>query len=257
MKVVILAGGRGTRISEETETIPKPMVEIGGKPVLWHIMKTYSHYGYHDFVLCLGYKGYIIKEYFSHYFLHMTDVTIDMTSNDIKIHSRFSEPWKVTLVDTGLETMTGGRLKRVQNYVENKPFLMTYGDGLADIDLKAAIESHKKSNTLATITAVQPLGRFGSLDINASNKVESFFEKPKGDKVWINAGYFILEPKIFDYIKNGDASVWEKDPLEKLAAEGQLNAFKHQGFWKPMDTLRDKVELENMWKTGKAPWKVW
>ena len=257
MKVVILAGGRGTRISEETETIPKPMVEIGGKPVLWHIMKTYSHYGFNDFVLCLGYKGYVIKEYFSHYFLHMTDLTIDMASNNTKIHSQFSEPWKVTLVDTGLDTMTGGRLQRVQNYLENKPFLMTYGDGLANIDIKAAIESHKKNNALATITAVQPLGRFGSLNINTSSKVESFFEKPKGDNVWINAGYFILEPKIFDYIRGGDASVWEKEPLEKLASDGQLSAFKHSGFWKPMDTLRDKIELENMWKTGKAPWKVW
>jgi glucose-1-phosphate cytidylyltransferase len=256
MKVVILAGGRGTRISEETNTIPKPMVEIGGKPILWHIMKIYSHYGINDFVVCLGYRGYLIKEYFSHYFLHMNDITIDMSSNDIKIHTTSSEAWKVTLVDTGLETMTGGRIKRVEKYVGKEPFMLTYGDGVGNVDLKALIEFHRKQGMMATITAVQPVGRFGSLDIGANDTIHSFMEKPKGDNRWINAGFFVLEPGAFDYISN-DTTTWEREPLENIARNGQLNAYKHNGFWKPMDTLRDKIELETMWQAGKAPWKVW
>lgn len=256
MKVVILAGGMGTRISEETNVIPKPMIEIGGKPILWHIMKTYSHYGFNEFVICLGYKGYIIKEYFSHYFLHMNDMTIDMTNNNVEIHSSSSEPWKVTLVDTGLNTMTGGRIKRIQKYIGSEQFLLTYGDGVADINIKSLIEFHKMKKSYATITAVQPLGRFGSLDISDNEKVVSFLEKPKGDNNWINAGFFVLEPEIFNFIDD-DKMIWEREPLEKLAKEKQLNAYKHSGFWKPMDTLRDKNELESLWQSQKAPWKIW
>jgi glucose-1-phosphate cytidylyltransferase len=256
MKVVILAGGRGTRISEETDTLPKPMVEIGGKPILWHIMKIYSQYGFNEFVICLGYRGYMIKEYFSHYFLHKSDITIDMSNNDIQIHTTASEPWKVTLVDTGLDTMTGGRIKRVEKYVGKETFMLTYGDGVGNVDISALLAFHKQNQKLATITAVQPVGRFGSLDIGDNNEIHSFLEKPKGDNHWINAGYFVLEPGIFKYI-TGDVTTWEREPLEKIAKDGQLNAFKHAGFWKPMDTLRDKIELENLWQNEKAPWKIW
>lgn len=256
MKVVILAGGFGTRLSEETDVKPKPMVEIGGKPILWHIMKTYSHYGYNDFVICLGYKGYVIKEYFANYFLHMADVTFDMEKNKMEVHQKNAEPWKVTLVDTGSETMTGGRIKRVQPYVGNEPFMATYGDGVSDVNIKFLVEYHKKHKKLATMTAVQPMGRFGSLDLGESDIVNSFIEKPKGDGAWINAGFFVFEPEVFDYI-DGDSTVLEKEPLEKLSAKSNLYSFKHNGFWKPMDTLREKHELESLWSSGKAPWMAW
>lgn len=256
MKVVILAGGRGTRISEETQNIPKPMVEIAGKPIIWHIMKIYSYYGFNEFIICLGYRGYVIKEYFSHYFLHMSDVTIDMANNKIDMHSSTSEPWKVTLIDTGAETMTGGRLKRVREYVGNKTFMFTYGDGVADINVKEILECHKRHGKLATVTAVQPLGRFGGLNLNEKDNVLAFQEKPKGDNAWINGGFFVLEPKVFDYIE-GDRTAWEGKPIETLAKENQLVAYKHYGFWKPFDTLREKIELENLWNTGSAPWKAW
>ncbi|MDP3791626.1 MAG: glucose-1-phosphate cytidylyltransferase [Candidatus Omnitrophota bacterium] len=256
MKVVILAGGMGTRISEETSVIPKPMIEVGGKPILWHIMKIYSHYGFNDFIVCLGYKGYIIKEYFSHYFLHTSDVTIDMKKNKVSVHSSSSEPWKVTLVDTGMETITGGRIKRIKKYIGKEPFLMTYGDGVGRIDIRELVRFHRKHKKMATVTAVQPLGRFGSLDVGRSGKVNSFLEKPRGDNNWINAGFFVLEAGIFDYIE-GDSTHWEKEPLENLAKKGHLVAYKHTGFWKPMDTLRDKLELERLWDADKAPWKVW
>lgn len=257
MKVVILAGGLGTRLSEETTSIPKPMVEIGGKPILWHVMKMYSTYGFNDFILCLGYKSYLIKEYFSHYFLHMSDVTLDMKKNKMAIHNTASEPWKVTMIDTGLETLTGGRLKRIEQYVGKEAFMMTYGDGVGDIDIKALLKAHKKSGKLATLSAVQSVGRFGILDIKKDNRVSSFLEKPKGDGAWINVGFFVLEPRIFDYIKKGDKTIWEREPLEKLAKEGRLLAYKHPGFWKCMDTQRDKLELEHIWQSGKAPWKIW
>lgn len=256
MKVVILAGGRGTRLTEETEVIPKPMVEIGGKPILWHIMKIYSRYGFNDFIICLGYKGYMIKEYFSHYFLHMSDVTIDMTNNKIKVHCSDSEPWKVTLVDTGLEAMTGGRLKRIQGYIKNETFMMTYGDGLGDTNIRELVKFHKRKGLTATVTAVQPAGRFGSLDLNRNDQVTSFLEKPRGDYNWINAGFFVLEPEIFKYIES-DSTSWEREPLEGLASDAKLNAYKHMGFWKSMDTLRDKVELERLWQSGNPPWKIW
>ena len=257
MKVVILAGGKGTRISEETEIKPKPMVEIGGKPIIWHIMKIYSHYGFNEFIICLGYLGYIIKEYFSHYFLHMSDITIDMNTNKTKIHTTTSEPWKITLIDTGFDTMTGGRLKRIEKYVGNNTFLMTYGDGISDINIEKLVLTHKKSKKFATLTAVQTASRFGILDINKDNNVKSFLEKPKGESSWINAGFFVLEPEIFEYIKNGDSTIWEREPLENLAKDGQLNAYKHTGFWKCMDTLRDKIELEKLWQSGNPPWKIW
>jgi len=257
MKVVILAGGRGTRISEETEVLPKPMVEIGGKPVIWHIMKLYSHFGFNDFIICLGYRGYMIKEYFSHYFMHMSDVTIDLSKNETKIHTTASEPWKITLVDTGLETMTASRLKRVKKYVGNDTFHLTYGDGLADIDIKKLVQFHRQQKRLATLTAIQNMGRFGVLDIDARGKVSSFLEKPKGEGAWINGGFFVLEPEVFKYIDNNDTVVWEKEPLERLSEEGKLSAFKHTGFWGCMDTLRDKINFEHIWQTGKAPWKLW
>jgi glucose-1-phosphate cytidylyltransferase len=256
MKVVILAGGLGTRISEETVVRPKPMIEIGGRPVLWHIMKIYSHYGYHDFIVCLGFKGYMIKEYFSNYFLHMSDVTFDMKHNTMEIHERYAEPWKVTLVDTGTETMTGGRIKRVAPYIGNEPFMLTYGDGVSDINIAQLVEYHKSHGKLATVTATQPSGRFGSLAIGDSNRVDSFQEKPAGDGSWINGGFFIVEPKILDYIA-GDSTFFEKEPLERLAREGQLMAYKYRGFWYAMDTLRDKNHLESLWEAGKAPWKIW
>jgi glucose-1-phosphate cytidylyltransferase len=256
MKVVILAGGFGTRLSEETDLRPKPMVEIGGKPILWHIMKIYSTYGFNDFIICLGYKGYMIKEYFANYFIHNSDITISLKENTIQVHNNYCEPWRVTLVDTGLNTQTGGRIKRVQKYIGNETFMATYGDGVGDINLRDLLDFHRKHGKYATVTAVQPSGRFGALDINDENLVISFEEKPKGDKVWINGGFFVLEPEIFDYI-DGDDTIWERESLVKLARDGQLVAFKHYGFWKPMDTLRDKRELEELWNSGNPPWKVW
>ena len=256
MKVVILAGGMGTRISEETVVRPKPMVEIGGKPILWHIMKIYSHYGFHDFIICLGYKGYMIKEYFSNYFLHMSDVTFDMRNNSMKVHQQNAEPWNVTLVDTGAETMTGGRIKRVAPYIGNETFMLTYGDGISDVDIKKLLEYHKNHHKLATVTATQPSGRFGALNLDASDKVASFQEKPAGDGSWINGGFFIFEPKVLDLIA-GDDTIFEKEPLEQMARDRELVAYRHHGFWQAMDTLRDKNHLESLWQSGKAPWKVW
>lgn len=256
IKVVILCGGLGTRLSEETNTIPKPMIEIGGKPILWHIMKIFSHYGFNDFVICLGYRGYLIKEYFSHYLLHMSDVTIDMVNNKMDIHSSTSEPWKVTLVDTGIGTMTGGRIKRIQKYIGKETFMLTYGDGVADIDINKLVKTHKRNKKLATLTGVLTAGRFGVLDIQ-KDSVKSFMEKPKGEGNRINGGFFVLEPEIFNYIKKGDATIWERDPLRKLAADGNLVVYKHNGFWKCMDTLRDKVELEEMIEKNEVPWKKW
>ena len=255
MKAVILAGGLGTRISEETHLKPKPMIEIGGKPILWHIMKSYSAYGINEFVICCGYKGYMIKEYFANYFLHTSDVTFDMQNNKMEVHRKFAEPWKVTLVDTGLETMTGGRLKKVENFVENETFCFTYGDGVSDVNISKLIEFHKNNKTISTVTAVQPPGRFGTLDING-NKIISFKEKPAGDGNWINGGYFVLEPSVFNYIKD-DSTIWEREPLERLAQENQLSAFKHEGFWQPLDTLRDKNYLEELWNSDNAYWKNW
>jgi glucose-1-phosphate cytidylyltransferase len=257
MKAVILAGGLGTRLSEETSTRPKPMVEIGGKPILWHIMKMYSHHGIHDFIICCGYKGYVIKEYFANYFLHMSDVTFDMQANTMHVHEKRAEAWKVTLVDTGDESMTGGRLARVGDYLKNEEaFCFTYGDGVGDIDISATIEFHRKHNKWATLTATYPPGRFGALDI-VDSKVMSFKEKPKGDGAMINGGFFVLSPKVLEVIKNGDATIWEQEPLSDLAEMGQLMAYEHHGFWQPMDTLRDKIQLENLWANGKAPWKKW
>jgi len=256
MKVVILAGGRGTRISEETGSIPKPMIEIGGKPIIWHIMKLYSHYGFNDFIICLGYKGYVIKEYFANYFLHSSDIELDLSNNQMNVLGSKAEPWKVTLIDTGLNTMTGGRIKRIKEHVKNGTFLLTYGDGVGDINIKELIAFHKKSGKEATITAVQIAGRFGALNIDSKDCVQSFLEKPNGDGAWINGGFFVLEPDILDYIKD-DATLWEKDPLEKLAIDDELNAYKHTGFWKCMDTLRDKIELEELWEKGNPPWMAY
>ena len=256
MKVVILAGGFGTRLSEETDSRPKPMVEIGERPILWHIMKTYAHFGYKDFVICLGYKGYMIKEYFANYFLHQSDATIDMPKNRIQYHSTKAEPWKVTLVDTGLSTMTGGRLKRVQQYIGERPFHLTYGDGVSDVDIAKLVRFHREHGKLATVTAVMPAGRFGAMTLGGQGQVKSFKEKPGLESSWINGGYFVLQPEIFDRLE-GDDTVWERGPLEQLAETGELRAFKHQGFWKPMDTLRDRRELEQLWRTGTAPWKLW
>ncbi|MBI4707819.1 MAG: glucose-1-phosphate cytidylyltransferase [Candidatus Omnitrophica bacterium] len=256
MKVVILAGGLGTRLSEETELKPKPMVEIGGKPLIWHIMKLYSHYGFDDFLICLGYKGYVIKEYFSNYFLHQSDVTIDMKNNSVHVHNCKTEPWKVTLVDTGLNTMTGGRIKRIKEYINNETFMLTYGDGVSNVNIQKLAEFHKQHKKQATITAVQPLGRFGSMELDTDDKIISFKEKPKGDGAWINGGFFVLEPQIFNYIE-GDDTFWEREPLEQLAKNGQLKAYKHHDFWKPMDTLRDKIELNKLWDSGRAEWQVW
>jgi glucose-1-phosphate cytidylyltransferase len=256
MKAVILAGGLGTRISEETSTRPKPMIEVGGKPILWHIMKTYSTHGIHDFVICCGYKGYVIKEYFANYFLHMSDVTFDMQNNKMEVHQRNAEPWRVTLVDTGEETMTGGRIKRVANYVKDEElFCLTYGDGVGDVNITELIAYHKAQNVKATLTATLPPGRFGALDIEG-NKVNSFVEKPQGDGAMINGGFFVLSPKVIDYIAD-DKTIWEREPLERLAHESDLAAYRHNGFWQPMDTLRDKVHLEELWESGKAPWKIW
>lgn len=256
MKVVILAGGLGTRISEETGTKPKPMIEIGSKPIIWHIMKIYSSYGFNEFIVCLGYKGYVIKEYFSNYFLHQSDVTIDIGKNSMEVHAGKSEDWKVTLVNTGEETMIGGRIKRILPYVKDDPyFALTYGDGVGNVDVPAVIRQHEQSGRLATVTAVQQPGRFGALTYDGE-AVTGFQEKPMGDTGWINGGYFILSPKVGDYIE-GDATVWEQEPMEQLAAEGQLGAYFHRGFWQPMDTLRDKRDLEKLWQSRKAPWKTW
>lgn len=256
MKVVILAGGLGTRLSEETTIKPKPMVEIGGKPILWHIMRIYSHYGFNEFIICLGYKGYLIKEYFANYFLHQSDVTIDLSVNKLEVHNNNAEPWKVTLVDTGDNTMTGGRILRVKDYIGNDTFMMTYGDGVANINIKNLIEFHKSKNKIATVTATQPVGRFGSMEIDSDNNVKHFIEKPEGDDKWINGGFFVLEPEVFKFIE-GDQIFFERQPLENLAEKNQLAAYHHKGFWMPMDKLSDKVELEKMWESGKAPWKVW
>lgn len=255
MKIVILAGGLGTRISEETQIKPKPMVEIGGRPILWHIMKIYSSYGFNDFIVCLGYKGYVIKEYFANYFLHMSDITFDMSSNNMTVHAAKAEPWRVTLVNTGDETMTGGRLKRVADFLGDEPFCLTYGDGVSDVPIDKLVAFHRAEGRLATMTAAMPPGRFGAIDLDGT-AVRRFVEKPRGDGSWINGGFFVLSPKVVDLIDN-DMTVWERAPLETLAAEGQLSAFLHEGFWHPMDTLRDKNYLEELWSSGKAPWKVW
>ena len=257
MKVLILAGGLGTRLSEETSRIPKPMVEIGGKPILWHIMKIYSYYGFNDFVVLTGYKSHVIKDYFVHYYQRYSDITVDMANNSIEIHRMKTEPWKVTMLYTGENTMTGSRIKKAKEYIGNERFMLTYGDGVADLDINKLIESHNKSGKLLTMTAVQPSGRFGALVINDDNIITSFMEKPKGDESWINGGFFVCEPKILDYIPDGDDIIFEKGPLEKLAKDKQLNAHKHSGFWRPMDTIMDKQDLTNLWQNDKAPWAVW
>ncbi len=255
MKAVILAGGLGTRLTEETSVRPKPMVEIGGRPILWHVMKIYAAHGIMDFVVCLGYKGYLIKEYFANYFLHMSDVTFDMSENRMEVHEGKAEPWKVTLVDTGDNTQTGGRLGQVRRYLDDSTFCLTYGDGVGDVNIKALLEFHRQHGKRATVTAVQPPGRFGAMEIDG-NTVHHFLEKPKGGEGWINGGFFVLEAGVFDLIA-GNETVWEKSPMETLAARGQLQAFRHHGFWQPMDTMRDKTLLESLWESGKAPWKVW
>lgn len=257
MKVLILAGGLGTRLSEDTINIPKPMVEIGGKPIIWHIMKTYSHHGFNDFVILLGYKGHIIKEYFANYFLNNSDVTIDLKNNQMKINNNNCEPWKVTLIDTGYNTMTGGRIKRAEKIIGNKPFMLTYGDGVANVNIKDLVKFHESHNGKITMTSIQPEGRFGALDIDKNFKVNKFTEKPKGDGNWINGGYFVCDPDVLSYITEGDGSVFEQKPLEDLALKNHLYAYKHNGFWMPMDTLRDKNQLNNMWLQNAAPWKIW
>lgn len=256
MKVVILAGGLGTRLSEETNLRPKPMVDIGDKPILWHIMKIYSAHGYNDFVICLGYKGYCIKEYFVNYFLHQSDVTVNIATNSIETHSSHTEPWKITLVDTGKETMTGGRLKRIQKYIGNEPFLLTYGDGVGDVNISELVAFHKSHGKMLTVTAVQPSGRFGTLNISDESEVISFLEKPKGDGAWINGGFFVCQPEVFKYV-GSDTTSFEREPMEAIAAHAGMVAYKHNGYWQPMDTLRDKFELEREWATGKAPWNIW
>ncbi|WP_239615882.1 glucose-1-phosphate cytidylyltransferase [Cohnella mopanensis] len=255
MKAVILAGGLGTRISEESHTKPKPMIEIGGRPILWHIMKIYSHYGINDFIICLGYKGYVIKEFFSNYYLHTSDVTYDLSTNQMEIHRSNTEPWKITLIETGYSTMTGGRLQKARPYVGDETFCLTYGDGLSTVNLSELLEFHRRNNKLATITAVRPPGRFGAIDFD-NERVVGFREKPEGDGNWINGGFFVLEPEVFDYIE-GEGTLWEQEPLQELAKQGQLSAFFHEHFWHPMDTLRDKTKLEELWESGNAPWKVW
>jgi glucose-1-phosphate cytidylyltransferase len=255
MKAVILAGGLGTRLAEETSVRPKPMVEIGGKPVLWHILKLYSHHGINDFIICLGYKGYVIKEYFANYFLHMSDVTFDLAQNRMEVRQQHCEPWRVTLVDTGDQTQTGGRLKRVADYLDDGTFCMTYGDGVSNVDVSSLVEFHKKQKRLATLTAVQPAGRFGAIDI-VDKRITRFEEKPQGDGSWINGGFFVLEPEALKYI-DSDATAWEREPLEALARDKQISAFTHEGFWQPMDTLRDKIKLDDLWQANQAPWKVW
>jgi glucose-1-phosphate cytidylyltransferase len=256
MKVVLLAGGLGTRLAEETDVRPKPMVEIGGMPILWHIMKIYSTYGYHDFVICLGYKGYLIKEYFANYFLHQSDVTISLRDNELKVHTSQAESWNITLVDTGNETMTGGRIKRIQPHIGNEPFMITYGDGLSNVNIKELVAYHHKHAKLCTVTTVQPSGRFGSLEMDANHSVVSFLEKPKGDGAWINGGFFVCQPEVFNYLTN-DTTVFEQEPMEKLANSGNMMAFKHEGFWRPMDTLKDKNDLNALWNQHQAPWKIW
>lgn len=256
MKVLILAGGFGTRLSEETDIRPKPMAEIGGKPILWHIMKIYSSYGYNEFVILLGYQGYYIKEYFANYFLHQSDVTFELSSNQMTVHNNSSEPWKVTLLETGLHAMTGGRIKKAKEYINNETFFLTYGDGVADINIKELINFHRKHGKAVTVTAVQPEGKFGALEIDENNKVHSFMEKPRGDGSWINGGFFICEPKVLDYIDN-DSTIFEREPMEKLAAEDEVYTFKHTGFWKCMDTLRDKIQLNELWDSNNAKWKIW
>ena len=255
MKAVILAGGMGTRISEESSVRPKPMIEIGGNPILWHILKIYSAHGINDFIICLGYKGYVIKEYFANYFLHMSDVTFDMGANKMEVHNAKAEPWKVTLVDTGEDTMTGGRLKRVQKYLGDEDFCFTYGDGVGDVDITKLVAHHRLHNRLSTVTSTQPPGRFGALKLEG-DRIAGFQEKPQGDGGWINGGFFVLSPKVLDHIAD-DATVWEREPMESIAKAGQMTAYLHDGFWQPMDTLRDKILLEELWATGKAPWKVW
>tara|TARA_B100000780_G_C21126823_1_gene457586 strand:- start:6977 stop:7744 length:768 start_codon:yes stop_codon:yes gene_type:complete len=255
MKVLLLAGGYGTRLSEETDIKPKPMIEIGGKPILWHIMKLYSHYGFNDFVILLGYKGYYIKEYFANYYLHQSDITFDMSDGKMEVHNNSSEPWKVTLLDTGLNSMTGGRIKRAKKFIGDNPFMLTYGDGICDVNIKELVDFHKAQNTQATMTAIQPAGRFGALDIN-SNLVNEFVEKPAGDGSWINGGFMVCESKVLDLIES-DTTVFEQLPLQTLAKKGELSAFVHNGFWHCMDTLRDKTALNQLWDEGKAPWKIW
>jgi glucose-1-phosphate cytidylyltransferase len=257
MKVLILAGGYGSRLAEETELKPKPMVEIGGKPILWHIMKIYSSFGLNEFIILCGYKGYLIKEYFANYHLHHADVTYDLRNNSATVHTNHAEPWKVTLLDTGLDTMTGGRVKKAERYVDGQPFMLTYGDGVANVDIEKLLEFHKSHNGIMTITSSQPEGRFGALDINDNGMVSSFVEKPKGDGAWINAGYFVCNPEIFTYLNGGDDLVLEGRPLQKLASDKQLYTYKHPGFWHPMDTLRDRIKLSQLWNEGKAPWKTW
>ena len=257
MKAVLLAGGLGTRLSEETIVRPKPLVEIGGRPILWHVMKMYAAHGINDFVVCAGYKGYLIKQYFADYFLHGADVTFDLRANSMVVHRHAAEPWHVTVADTGDHTMTGGRLRRVREYLNDETFCLTYGDGVSDVDLTALLAFHRSSRTLATLTATQPVGRFGVLTLAASeDRVEHFNEKPNGDGAWINGGFFVLEPEVIDYI-DGDTTVWEREPMQRLAADGQLSAYRHSGFWHPMDTLRDRTVLEELWRSGAAPWKVW
>jgi glucose-1-phosphate cytidylyltransferase len=256
MKVVILAGGLGTRLSEETVLRPKPMVEIGGKPILWHIMKIYSHFGFNDFIICLGFRGYVIKEYFSNYFLHMSDVTFDMRSNTMEVLQQHAEPWRVTLVETGSESMTGGRVRRVAPYLDGETFMLTYGDGVANVNIAELVKFHRSHGRLATVTSTQPSGRFGALNINADNRVVSFQEKPAGDGSWINGGFFVLEAPVLERIA-GDATIFEKEPLEGLARDGELVAYRHADFWQPMDTMRDKLHLEELWQGGTAPWKLW
>jgi glucose-1-phosphate cytidylyltransferase len=258
MKVVILAGGYGTRLSEETDLRPKPMVEIGGRPILWHIMKTYSHYGFNEFVILTGYKSHIIKDYFVNYYSRYSDITVDMSNNSVEMHKTHTEPWKVTMLYTGQNTQTGGRIKKAQEYIGNERFFLTYGDGVSDVNISELLKFHQKSNSLATLTAVQPVGKFGALNISSENKVESFVEKPKEGGTWVNGGFFVLEPEVFDFIDADDESIsFEQEPLKELANSNNLSSYKHNGFWKPMDTLRDKVELTDMWVNGTAPWKVW
>lgn len=256
MKVVILAGGYGTRISEESDIKPKPMIEIGGKPILWHIMKQYSQYGFNEFVILLGYKSYVIKEYFANYYLHNSDVTINTAQKTLEIHDNYSEDWRITLLETGIDTMTGGRVKRAAKYIGNEPFFLTYGDGVSDVNIKELLKFHEAHGKKISMTAIQPEGRFGSLEIQPNNTISKFLEKPKGDGSWINGGFFVCEPSVLDYI-DGDETIFERDPLEKLAVEGELYSYKHEGFWKCMDTLRDKNQLNELWNTNSAKWKVW